>query len=315
MSITTTPTLPISKKATFIGVTAILMWATLATLTTWAGSLPPFQLTAMSFTLAFGIGLFLWRWRGKSIRDNLRLPGRVWLVGIYGLFGYHFFYFMALRHAPVVEASLIAYLWPLLIVIFSAFLPGEKLRWFHIVGALIAFAGAGLLVTGGQALTFNSAYGLGYGLALLCAFTWSSYSVLSRRLGTIPTDAVGGFCGVTALLATLCHLLFETTVWPVRWEWVAVLGLGLGPVGAAFYTWDYGVKQGNIMMLGALSYAAPLLSTIILVILGLAKATALLFVACLLIVGGAILASLDSFLQLPGKTKTAFSGGEEGGSH
>lgn len=308
-------TLPSSKQATLIGVTAIFMWATLATLTTWAGSLPPFQLTAMSFTLAFGIGLFLWWWRGKSIKGNLRLPGRVWLVGIYGLFGYHFFYFMALRHAPIVEASLIAYLWPLLIVLFSAFLPGEKLRWFHVVGTLIAFAGAGLLVTGGQALTLNPTYGLGYGLALLCAFTWSSYSVLSRRLGTVPTDAIGGFCGVTALLATLCHLFFEITVWPVGWEWMAVLGLGLGPVGAAFYTWDYGVKRGNIILLGAFSYVAPLLSTVILVAFGLAQATVLLFVACMLIMGGAILASFESFLQLPEQTKTAFSGGEEGGSH
>ncbi len=308
-------TLPTNRQATFVGATAILMWATLATLTTWAGSLPPFQLTAMAFTLAFGIGLVLWWRRGEPIRHHLRLPGRVWLVGIYGLFGYHFFYFMALRRAPAVEASLIAYLWPLLIVLFSAFLPGEKLRWFHVAGAGIAFGGAGLLVTGGQALTFDPAYAVGYGFALLCAFTWSSYSVLSRRLGAIPTDAVGGFCGVTALLAAACHLLFETTVWPVGWEWLAVLGLGLGPVGAAFYTWDYGVKRGNIMLLGAFSYAAPLLSTLLLIAAGLAEVTGVLVLACLLIVGGALLASMDSFFRWPGKTKTAFSGGEEGGSH
>lgn len=282
-------------RATLIGSTAIVLWATLATLTTLAGSLPPFQLTAISFTLAFAIGLALWAWRGEPIRHHLHLPGRVWALGIYGLFGYHFFYFMALRRAPAVEASLIAYLWPLLIVLFSALLPGERLRWFHVAGAVVAFAGAALLVTRGQALQFDTRYTLGYGLALVCAFTWSSYSVLSRRFGAIPTDAVGGFCGATAILATVCHLLFEKTVWPAGWEWLAVLALGLGPVGAAFYTWDYGVKRGNIMALGALAYAAPLLSTVLLIVFRLAEPTGVLVLACLLIVGGAVVASADSF--------------------
>ncbi|MBP7999489.1 MAG: DMT family transporter [Chloroflexi bacterium] len=281
-------------QATLIGSSAILLWATLATLTTLAGSLPPFQLMAMAFTLAFIIGLVLWLKQGHPIGQHLRLPLSVWLLGIYGLFGYHFLYFMALRRAPAVEASLIAYLWPLLIVLLSALLPGEKLRWFHIIGAVIAFIGAALLVTGGESLTFEPAYTLGYGLALLCAFTWSSYSVLSRRFGTIPTDAVGAFCGVTAILAAFCHLIFETTVWPVGWEWLAVLGLGLGPVGTAFYTWDYGVKQGNIRVLGAFAYAAPLLSTLLLITLGLAQPTGALMLACLFIVGGALLASADS---------------------
>ena len=284
-------------RATLIGSTAILLWATLATLTTLAGSLPPFQLTTISFTLAFAIGLSIWLWRGEPIRQHLRLPGRVWAVGIYGLFGYHFFYFMALRRAPAVEASLIAYLWPLLIVLFSALLLGERLRWFHLAGAGVGFAGAALLVTRGEALQFDARFVGGYGLALGCAFIWSTYSVLSRRLGTVPTDAVAGFCGVTAILALVCHLLFEETVWPVGWEWLAVVALGLGPVGAAFYTWDYGVKRGNIMALGALAYAAPLLSTVLLIALRLAEPTGVLILACLLIVGGAVLASVDSFAK------------------
>lgn len=284
-------------RATFIGSTAILLWATLATLTTLAGSIPPFQLTAISFTLAFAIGLSIWLWRGEPIRQHLHLPGHIWLLGIYGLFGYHFFYFMALRRAPAVSASLIAYLWPLLIVLFSALLLGEKLRWYHLLGTIVGFAGATLIVTQGQTLKFEARYLLGYGLALGCAFIWSTYSVFSRRFGAISTDAVTGFCGVTAILALVCHLLFETTIWPIGWEWLAVLALGLGPVGAAFYTWDYGVKRGNIMALGALAYAAPLLSTVLLIALKLAEPTGTLIVACLLTVGGAMLASVDSFRQ------------------
>jgi len=280
------------RRATLIGSTAIVMWATLALLTEWSGSIPPFQLTSMAFAIAFGIGGVLW-WRdGGSVLQHLRLPWQVWGVGIFGLFGYHFFYFMALRNAPAVEASLIAYLWPLLIVLFSALLPHERLRLTHVLGAVLGFIGAGLLVTQGQAVALNPAYGLGYGAALICALTWSSYSILSRRFGAIPTSAVGGFCGATALLALGCHLLFEETVVPQGGEWLAVLGLGLGPVGMAFFTWDYGVKQGDIKLLGVLSYAAPLLSTLLLVAGGLAQATVALGVACGLIVGGAAIATL-----------------------
>lgn len=282
---------PAAIRATLIGGTAVLMWATLALLTALSGAVPPFQLTAMSFSLAFLIGLGLWLRQGGRLLDRLRLPAAVWGVGIFGLFGYHFFYFMALRNAPAVEASLIAYLWPLLIMLFSALLPGERLRWFHLAGGLAGFVGASLLVTRGQSLSFDPQYSLGYLAAGVCALTWSSYSVLSRRFGTVPTDSVGGFCGVTAVLAFVCHLLFEQTVWPAGGEWLAILGLGLGPVGAAFFTWDYGVKRGNIKVLGAFSYAAPLLSTLLLVLFGLAEPSWVLALACLFIVGGAVLAA------------------------
>jgi drug/metabolite transporter (DMT)-like permease len=280
-------------RPTLIGFTAILMWATLALLTTQSGTIPPFQLTAMSFSIAFLIGLLFWLHKGGNILHHLKLPKGAWILGIGGLFGYHLFYFIALQNAPAVEASLIAYLWPLLIVLFSALLPGERLRWFHGVGALMGFLGAGLLVTGGTRLTFEPQYAIGYLAAVVCAITWSSYSVLSRRYGAIPTDAVGGFCGVTAVLAWLCHGLFEPTVWPIGWEWAAILGMGLGPVGFAFFTWDYGVKHGNIKLLGALSYTAPLLSTLLLIACGLATPSWSLGIACILIIGGAILAAGD----------------------
>jgi len=292
----------LSANGSLIGTTAILMWAALASLTALSGDVPPFQLTAMAFSVAFLIGLLLWRRAGGPLAAHLRLPARVWLLGIAGLFGYHFFYFMALRHAPAVEASLIAYLWPLLIVLFSLLLPDAPLRWFHIGGALISFLGAALIVTGGRELIFQTQYSLGYLFALLCALTWSTYSVLSRRAGHVPTSAVGAFCGATAVLAGVAHLLFEQTVWPTGGQWLAILLLGLGPVGAAFYTWDYGVKRGDIRLLGVLAYAAPLLSTLLLIALSLAEATWVIALACLLIVGGAALAAAD---KLRGRTGAA----------
>ena len=200
---------------------------------------------------------------------------------------------MALGNAPAVEASLIAYLWPLLIVVFSALLPGERLRWFHLIGALLGLAGAGLLVTKGQGLAFDTRYSLGYLAAVACALTWSTYSVANRRFGSVPTDTVAGFCAAAALLGFISHALFETWVTPTATQWGAILLLGLGPVGAAFFVWDYGTKHGHIQALGALAYAAPLLSTLLLIAFGQAEATWSVALACGLIVGGALLASLE----------------------
>ena len=320
----TTPHADVSptRRGTLVGATAVLLWATLATLTVLSGDVPPFQLLAMCFALGAGVGVIgqavlARRDDGRQTTDHGRtsvgslpspvggrsirglssvvsrpsLPLRVWALGLYGLFGYHFAYFMALRLAPPVDAGLIAYLWPLLIVLMAALLPGERLRGYQVGGALAGFAGAALLVTRGRGLSLDPQYIPGYAFALACALIWSSYSVLSRRAGAVPTSAVGAFCAVTAALALLCHLVFEETVWPSGWQWAAVVALGLGPVGAAFYTWDYGVKRGNIQALGAFAYAAPLLSTLLLIALGLAEPSWTLAAACALIVGGAVFAS------------------------
>ena len=280
-------------RATLIGGIAVLLWALLALFTTGAAGIPPFQLLAMTFAVAFAVSLTVLAARGRRAFAAWRQRPAVWLLGVGGLFGYHFFYFVALGNAPAVDASLIAYLWPLLIVVFSALLPGERLRWFHLAGAAMGLAGAALLVAKGGALRLDAHYTLGYLAAAACALTWSSYSVANRRFGAVPTEVVGGFCGAVALLAFLCHLLLETTVTPQGLQWLAVLGLGLGPVGAAFFVWDYGTKHGNIQVLGALAYAAPLLSTLILIVFGQAEATWQVGLACLLIVAGAVLASKE----------------------
>jgi drug/metabolite transporter (DMT)-like permease len=274
-------------SATIVGFGAILLWSALALLTALSGDAPPFELAALTFAVGGLGGLIYAAARGRLSR--LAQPWRVWVVGIGGLFGYHALYFAALRNAPPADASLIAYLWPLLIVLFSAALPGERLRPRHVIGAMLAFSGAATLFLS-KGAGFASASGsarLGYGLALCCAFVWSGYSVLSRSLKQAPTEAVAGFCIVTAALAALCHVAFESTVAPSSAaQWLAILGLGLGPVGLAFYIWDYGVKHGDIRILGVAAYAAPLLSTLILVAAGIAPATPALALACALIVGG-----------------------------
>ncbi|MBB3236418.1 DMT family transporter [Phyllobacterium endophyticum] len=283
--------------ATFIGFLAIIMWAMLALFTDISGKVPPFQLTAMTFAIGACLGVVSWLWRPGAAR-HLRQPAKVWLLGVAGLFGYHFLYFTALRNAPAVDASLIAYLWPLFIVVGSALMPGEKLRWFHVLGTVLGLAGTVLIITKGGGPGFDPRFAFGYAMAGLCALTWAAYSLLSRRFSEVPTDAVTGFCIATSIFSLISHLLLEQTVWPEgSVQWLAVLGLGLFPVGAAFYVWDYGVKRGNIQVLGAASYAAPLLSTLVLIIAGVTEPTERVTLACLLITLGAVIAAKDMLFR------------------
>ena len=276
---------------TIAGLAAVLMWSLLALFTAASGNVPPFQLLAMTFAIGGAAGMAFWPIR-KVRLSSLRLPWQVWVTGIGGLFGYHFFYYTALRNAPVAEASLIAYLWPMLIVIGSSLLPGERLRWYHLAGAMCGFAGAAILLAGRSEGLSLSGSALGYGSAFACAFLWSGYSILSRMQKQAPTDAVAVYCMATAILGIFCHLAWEQTVWPAApGEWLAIIGLGLMPVGLAFYAWDHGVKHGNIQLLGGAAYFAPLVSTALLVVSGRTPWTGVLLAACILITLGAVLAS------------------------
>ncbi|WP_024509491.1 EamA family transporter [Bradyrhizobium sp. ARR65] len=287
-----------SRTATLIGLTAILMWSMLAVMTVATGKIPAFQLAAMTFAIGALVGSLTWIGRPNAVRALMQ-PWLAWAVGVGGLFGYHALYFLALRFAPPAEAGLLNYLWPLLIVLFSSLLPGERLAPHHIIGALLGLAGTVLLLSGN---TGGFAPGQVPGLvaAFVAAFVWASYSVMSRKLKAVPTDAVAGFCLVTAVLAALVHLAVEVTVWPeTPLQWCAVIGLGVAPVGAAFYAWDIGMKRGDIRVLGAASYATPLLSTAFLIAAGFAKPSTNLALAAILIAGGGLIAAKDMLRKRP----------------
>jgi drug/metabolite transporter (DMT)-like permease len=285
------------RTATLIGLTAILMWSLLSVMTVATGKIPAFQLAAMTFAIGAAVAFISFIWRPAAFAA-LNQPLVAWVVGVGGLFGYHALYFLALRFAPPAEAGLLNYLWPLLIVLFSSFLPGERLAAHHIIGALLGLAGTVLLFTGNSGGGFAPGQIPGLAAAFVAAFVWAAYSVMSRKLKAVPTDAVAGFCLATALLAALVHGMVETTVWPESiGQWLAIIALGVGPVGAAFFTWDIGMKRGDIRVLGAASYATPLLSTAFLILAGFAKPSATIAIAAILIAGGGLIAAKDMVLK------------------
>ncbi len=269
---------------TLAGVGAIGLWAFLAVLSREAAAVPPIELTALAFTVSGGGGL-LWLAVRRKL-GVLRQKPSAWLHGVGGLAGYHALYFAALSHAPAAVANLLNYAWPLLIVLLSAPILGMKLRARHLAGVVLGAVGCVLLIrpSGGGAW-------LGYALALGAGLTWALYSVLARRMAAVPTEAVAGFCAAAAAVCWVLHALVEPAVMPGPRALLAALLMGLGPVGAAFFLWDRGMKQGDPRLLGTLAYATPVVSTLLLVAGGFAPASWLLVISALLVAAGGLIAA------------------------
>jgi drug/metabolite transporter (DMT)-like permease len=265
---------------------AIGLWSSLASLGVALGHVPPFLLTGLSLLIGGLIALPLSAFKPA----RWKVPLSTLVLGVYGLFGFHFLLFVALRHAPPVQANLVNYLWPLLIVVLApVMLPGLTLHWKHVAAALIGFAGAAIVILGnaGTGNTDAAAWSWGYVAAAASAFVWATYSLMTRRVAAFPTAAIGGFAWVSGLLSLLCHALMEPSVNLSAHDWQLIGLMGLGPMGAAFFLWDKALKTGDARHIGILSYLTPLLSTAMLLWLSGRALTWPVGLAAVLIVGAA----------------------------
>ena len=257
---------------------AIALWASLASLGVALKHIPPFLLTGLALVIG---SIPAW-----PLVRQWRVPPRTLALGIYGLFGYHFLLFIALRMAPAVEANLVNYLWPLFIVVLApVVLPGLQLKAAHVLAALAGFAGAAIAILGGGGA--SGTWSWGYLPALGAAFMWASYSLWTRRVESFPTAAIGLFGLVSGLLSLACHALLETPAALSVRDWLLVAIMGLGPLGAAFFLWDKALKGGDARQIGILSYITPLASTTLLVLVTGRALTASIALAAALIIGAA----------------------------
>jgi drug/metabolite transporter (DMT)-like permease len=271
---------------------AIALWGSLATLSRLAAGIPPFALLALTFAVAAALGGALAAVRGRW-QLVWRQPSGAWLLGTGGLFGFHALYFLAMSRAPAAQVSLLCYLWPVLLVAIAAHRAGRRPGRRQGTGLVLAVAGAALAITGRDTGGFALQYLAGYAAAIGAALVWAVYSALQRRHRTVAPEAIAGHCAVTALLGALVHLGFEPVPAVAGTAALAALALGLGPVGIAFFAWDRATKHGDLVVLGTLSYIAPVLSLLLLVLAGQASASATLALATLLVVTGAGLAATD----------------------
>lgn len=267
---------------------AVLLWGSLATLGVALGHIPPFLLTGIGLLIGSLVSLF---WAGFDLR-KLKVTKGSLLVGIYGLFGYHAALFAGLQNAPSVQANLVNYLWPLLIVVLAPlFIASTSLRPRHVIAALVGFAGAALAILSGAELV--SGFAIGYLFAFIAAIFWSTYSLLSKRLN-FKTTAVGTFGFVSGLLALLAHVLFEPQTQIALADWPLLAILGLGPLGLSFYLWDYALKKGNPQRVGLIAFLTPVISTALLLFVTGTQLSPLLALAAAMIFAAAVFGSQAS---------------------
>ena len=277
------------SPATLYALAAIALWGTLASLGALLSHLPPFLLTGLALMIG---SVMSWP---LVLRDRRAwaVPARTLALGVYGLFGFHFLLFIALRHAPPVEANLVNYLWPLLMVVLApVLLPGMSLRPLHVVAALVGFAGAAIAILGARAGggggTGAGSY-WGFAPALGSAFIWASYSLWTRRVPPFPTAAVGLFGLVSGALSLVCHVFLEPSTALSSRDWLLVTLCGLGPLGAAFFFWDIALKRGDARQIGILSYLTPLASTALLLMVTGRPLSWSIALAALLIISAAVM--------------------------
>ena len=271
-------------QANLYALGAIALWASLASLGVSLTHIPPFLLTGIALVIG---SMPAWPF---VLRDpsQWRIPLRTLALGVYGLFAYHFLLFIALRHAPPVEANLVNYLWPLFIVVLSpVVLPGVALRLPHVLAALLGFGGAAIAIAGGRELSGTLAWG--YLPALAAAFIWATYSLLTKRVAAFPTTAIGLFGLVSGVLSLLCHVALEPAASLQPRDWALLVAMGLGPLGASFFLWDKALKLGDARHIGILSYITPLASTALLIVVSGRQFSASIALATVMIIGAAIL--------------------------
>lgn len=275
-------------KSDLFALAAIALWATLAPLGVTLSHVPPFLLTGVALLIGSLIALPL----SGFCFAAWKVPPATLALGVYGLFGFHLLLFLALRHAPAVEANLVNYLWPLgMVVLAPVILRGMRLRWAHVGAALLGFAGAAIAILGRDVGTSGNETGgglpIGYLFALGSAFIWSSYSLATRRVPPFGTAAVGSFACVSGALSLVCHALFEPAATLTTDDLLRIGVLGLGPLGGAFFLWDAALKTGDPRRIGIFAFLTPLLSTVLLVVTTGQDFRASILVAAALIIGAA----------------------------
>ncbi|MDI2089957.1 DMT family transporter [Commensalibacter oyaizuii] len=276
--------------ATCFGLLTILLWSSLAVMTTFASDIPRFQLMWFGFGESFVVGSIILALTGRL--GEMIQPFSAWITAFCGIFFFHLFYFVGLAFAPPAKVTLLSYLWPTMLVVCIAFLSKKQFHIAYLLGALMGLGGTICLMPADQGSIITPMVLVGYGLGVLCAIVWTIYSIVNRRYASVPTGMLIGVCGGISLVAMSIHFVFEPTIIPKSsTEMLILLYLGCGPMGIAFLAWDYATKNANLSLMGSLSYLAPLLSTLWLVLAGKAPATIGLCIAVVLIVGGAIVAT------------------------
>lgn len=266
---------------------AIFCWASLPAAT---GSALDGLSTESLLLYSFGSGAIFLYLLDVVRQRSWRLfwpEGKTALLGIWGIFVYHWIYYLALDRAPIAEAAILATTWSFWMVVFASFQRFRKLTWPIAVTAVVCMVGAGLVISAGKSVAFEGRYLVGYALALGCGLIWSSFSVGLVWIKP-KEEPMTAFMVMAALLSLLVYLTSGPHAAPAPSALAAAIYLGCVPLGLSFFLWNRALLGGNIAVIGYLSFLTPPLAVLLVALMRRETLAAQVIVGMVLILVAAI---------------------------
>jgi drug/metabolite transporter (DMT)-like permease len=193
------------------------------------------------------------------------------LVGVVGLTGTIFLQYLAFATAPIVEANVVAYGWPLFAALWAALAYRSRQTFAGVPLAMVGFAGVALILGSGGGFSATDGGTTGYIAALASAVCMTFYTVMSGR-SRAPVDTF--LLPATALGMVFALALCLTGLAPWMWTsasvgaWIASVYAGVGPMVGGFWLWSRAMSGDGAKRLAPLGYATPLASTMLLLLFG-----------------------------------------------
>ena len=251
-------------SSNFYAAITVILWGAMPALTKdLLNALPNFETLALSSLFAF---LFL---LAVNLRGGLRnlSAGKIftasWL-GFLGLFLYSAFFYYGLDRLTSQEACILNYLWPLMIVLFSCPILGEKLTRRKLLAVGMSFAGVVLVMFGGIEESLSSEKIFGALSCVVAAACYGLFSVLNKKIRLEQKFAMMIIWATTAICSFVSGYFWEVWTLPTLGQFIGLIWLGVMIDAVAYLTWALALeKTSNTARTANLAYLVPILAIFI----------------------------------------------------
>jgi drug/metabolite transporter (DMT)-like permease len=167
-------------------------------------------------------------------------------LAVFGLMGYNLLLYYALHFTSPTNASLVNSFNPGLIAVVSAVYLREKVSRMQVFGILVSFLGVLSIMTSGNLLkVFTMHYNSGDVLMILAVTSWTVYSMIGKKLTSVPPITSTALSGVIAALIMAPFALSQgldlASLSPVAMTGVAYIAIF--PSVCSFIFWNLGVRE------------------------------------------------------------------------
>ena len=253
------------KRATLIGLVAILLWSTMVGLIrSVSEGLGPVGGAAMIYTVS---GLLCLATVGfpdiKRFSKGYLIAGSVLFVSYEMCLALSLGF--AATRSQAIEVGMVNYLWPSLTIVFAILFNGQKSTLWVIPGLAISLLGVGWVLGGENGLHVHDimlnivSSPLSYGLAFAGAFIWAAYCTVTRRYAR-GQNGIRLFVLLTALRLWVKYAVSDQPEMVFSVPVVVKLLMCGVALGFGYAAWNIGILHGNVTVLAAVSYFTPVLS-------------------------------------------------------